>query len=88
MSVATNIEIGRQRRVEVELNEGITHPSPKAPCCKKLSEWQTPHACTLIKTSPCLGCSTGTSLMAQGAPGFSMTTARHLEGIDGAIVSL
>jgi hypothetical protein len=62
------------------------HPSPKAPCCRKLSEWHTPHACTFIKTSLRLGSSTGISLIAHGAPGFSMTTARHVLGMVGDIV--
>lgn len=53
-----------------------------------LTEWQTPHAETLIRTSPALGSSTGTSLITHGALGPSSTTALHVLGIDGAIFAI
>ena len=49
------------------------------------TEWQTPHASVLIKTSPSPGSSTGMSLIAHGALAASRTTALHVFGRDGII---
>ena len=49
------------------------------------SEWQTPHAWALIKTSPALGISTGTSWISSLAPFSLQTAALQVFGIFGAM---